>query len=381
MKYYYPVLFIIILLTGCGRSKHIEFTGTVTGFKNGYFIIKGPSGNNVFTGTIQDGKFDVKNMLDTTGYYTMDIIADSYQDHPHKGYDVYLEPGTYTITGGPEELYSYPVIKSSSEIQNQLSDYYAMANAKLSEAAQKVAVISNLMGDKKMLALSGKNYEDVLNDMNKAVKDENKVQSTVLESFVDKYQQNKVADHIMYQQNYAADPTDYYRIYNKFTPEEKNSDEGKEEGEKLGGLMKLAPGAIAPQLVGKTPDGKTFDPASLKKKIILVEFWRSDVESSRINHNDLLRDSFSPLSNKEFTIISVSLDKEKNAWTDAIKADRMAWPQISDLKGEDSPNMANWEISAIPTYYLLDGNWHIIQREIPFHDIAVTVDDYLHKAK
>ena len=50
--------------------------------------------------------------------------------------------------------------------------------------------------------------------------------------------------------------------------------EGTEEGDKLGDLVKLMAGATAPPLAGKTLDGKTFDPKSLNKKVILVEFWR-----------------------------------------------------------------------------------------------------------
>jgi hypothetical protein len=78
-------------------------------------------------------------------------------------------------------------------------------------------------------------------------------------------------------------------------------------------------------------------------------------------------------------IVSVSLDTRQDWWTDAVKQDNLTWPQVCDLKGDDSPNATNWSISTIPTYYLLDGNWKIVVPNIPINRLNFEVNDYINK--
>ena len=85
------------------------------------------------------------------------------------------------------------------------------------------------------------------------------------------------------------------------------------------------------------------------------------------------------LSSKGFGVISVSLDTDNNKWQQAIAADGMTWPQISDLKGDDSPNAGTWGIKSIPTYYLLDGDGKIIVRVAEFVEVGPAISDYLSK--
>jgi hypothetical protein len=85
------------------------------------------------------------------------------------------------------------------------------------------------------------------------------------------------------------------------------------------------------------------------------------------------------LSDKGFGVISVSLDEKRDWWTSAIKDDKITWPQVSDGKGLDSPNLDNWGITDVPTYCLIDGSGHLIERNIAFDGLAFAVTDYLEK--
>lgn len=63
------------------------------------------------------------------------------------------------------------------------------------------------------------------------------------------------------------------------------------------------------------------------------------------------------------SIVSVSLDVKRDWWLTSAKDDKITWTQVSDLKGEDSPNVENWAVTDLPLYYLLDGNGRIISRD------------------
>lgn len=176
---------------------------------------------------------------------------------------------------------------------------------------------------------------------------------------------------------YDENPVAYNAIYQKFSPAAKDSEEGKVIGEKLKSLLRLLPGAEAPEISGLTPDGKKFNKTALDKKIYIIDFWRAGNEVSRLNHQDMLSSLLPQLDKRKVGIISISLDRKRDWWTTAIKDDHLTWAQYSDLKGDDSQNAKDWYITTIPSYYLVDENWHVVQRDISFSRIAFEVNDYL----
>jgi hypothetical protein len=378
MKYLYLIL-LLALLTSCRKNKYAEITGTTNGFTSGTMVIRDQDGRIKFSGDIEDGKFDFHLTVDTIGYYSMRIINMSAEGIRHPGYDFYLEPGKYTIVAQPENARQYPQITSTSDIQTSLSQYYDIANPLNAESAKDFGKYTAVLYDKNATDDDkGKAHEE----RNKIFAAESQNNIKALQEYVAKYPQNNVEAHIMAQLDYDSNPDECYPIYQKFTDEQKKSPEGVEEGEKLAGLMNLAPGNAAPQIAGTTPDGKPFDPKSVQGKITLVEFWTSDNELSKDNHNTLLFNSFSPLKTyNNFTIVSVSLDSVAKPWKDAVKAGGLTWTNISDLKGMNSPNVKNWQISKIPTYMLVDANWKIIKRDVNFGDLPSVMQDYTDKGK
>jgi len=373
MKYLHLVLFAAIL-SGC-HKKFTDITGTVNGFTSGTVIIKDGSGNTKFTENIDFGKFHFHKIIDSAGYYKVRIMQDSPHDTRLPGYDIYLEPGDYILTALPESAHQYPIIQSSSSIQNELSAYYAIANQKSLASAQII--------EKSVLKLnSGQLSHDELleatENLNEALAARDTAMAEALKVFVNQNLQNHVAAHIMYQLDYDASPGIYYPIYQKFSDEEKKTPEGIEEGDKFATLNKLVPGATAPPLVGNTLDGKPFDPKSIHTKVILLEFWRSDYKDCRSSHKYLNMMLHAGLENKAMGIISCSLDTDAAVWKNAVKEDGLSWTQVSDLKGDASSNMKNWQIHRVPCYFLLDGvTWKLIKPNEFTGEVNEDVTKYL----
>jgi hypothetical protein len=197
--------------------------------------------------------------------------------------------------------------------------------------------------------------------------------------FLKQYPQSDISTHILSKLNYEDDPVSYYTIFKTLTPAAQNSEEGQEIGDKLSHMIKLVAGAKAPVLEGKTPDGKPFDPKAINKKLIVVDFWKASNELSRKNHDQVKSLLAQQDVIKNVAFISVSLDSKPDWWASALKDDQLTWTQVSDLKGNDSPNAANYNITEIPSYYLLDGEWKIIVPKIGIKNIDFEISQYLKK--
>ena len=380
MKVIFAVL-LIVCLTGCTHYEHVEFEGTVTGNKNGLFVINDHAGHVVYDANIKDGKFKVPSkVLEASGYYNMELTNDSAGKTSSNGmFEVYLQDGKYAIKTDVAKPNDYPEIISSSPIQQELSAYYSVADKLKSDLNREARFINARVNDKASSLLPKDKFIALLNSVSVVEDKKRAIASKILNEFVTKYPQNTIGAHLMLQLDYESDPVLFNTIYQKLNTTVKNSDDGKEIGEKLGRLIKLIPGALAPGINGKLLDGKPFDPLAMHKAIYLIDFWRVTSDISRRNHAEL-KSMLQEFGDENFGMISVSMDTKADWWSSAVKEDGITWTQVSDLKGNDSPNILNWSVTKIPHYDLVDGNWHMIERDVPIHAISVTVKQYLNKA-
>lgn len=125
---------------------------------------------------------------------------------------------------------------------------------------------------------------------------------------------------------------------------------------------KLAPGFTQPDVNGKTLSLEDF-----KGKYVLVDFWASWCTPCRVEIPEL-KSVYEKYKDKNFTILSISLDKDKEKWMSALTQEQMTWPQLSDLKGDQNSAAKAYKVLGIPANFLIDPNGKII---------AVGIRDYI----
>ena len=170
-------------------------------------------------------------------------------------------------------------------------------------------------------------------------KDNLKIMKVIANAFELKYPRTSVS------QSFRKQVNDLEYAYNTFL----NSNNGARE---------------APEISANTPDGKPLKLSDLRGKIVLIDFWASWCAPCR-KENPTIVKLYDKYKDKDFTILSVSLDQDMINWRGAIKIDGLKWPNhISDLKGWGSAVISSYNFNAIPYTVLVNKEGKIIGEDL-----------------
>lgn len=150
--------------------------------------------------------------------------------------------------------------------------------------------------------------------------------------------------------------------YNRLSEKAKNTEDGKTLYAKIQGLKNAYVGATVKNFSLPDKDGKIQSFEAYKGKYILLDFWASWCSPCRASF-PRIREVYGKLKGKNFEIINISIDQNKAAWEKAVFEEGNPWPQLYD---DRKVSYEFFNVTAVPTSYLIDPSGKIIMKEIGF---------------
>jgi len=135
-------------------------------------------------------------------------------------------------------------------------------------------------------------------------------------------------------------------------------------------------GKTVPELTMPDPNGNDISISSFRGKYLLIDFWASWCGPCRMENPNVVK-AYNEFKGKNFTILGVSLDKDKDSWKKAISQDHLAWSQMSDLKYWNSQAVETFGFQGIPFNVLVDPSGKVIGESLRGEELDLKLKEVL----
>ncbi len=143
-------------------------------------------------------------------------------------------------------------------------------------------------------------------------------------------------------------------------------------------LKTVAVGQTAPDFVMNDPGGNPirFSDVYAQNEYTLLDFWAAWCGPCRAENPNIV-DVYNDYKDEGFGVFGVSLDRDREAWLNAIEDDRLTWTHVSDLSYWNNAAAKMYVVNSIPSSVIVDRNGVIVAKNKRDQELRETVEELL----
>jgi peroxiredoxin len=354
----FVLLFTALLPLSTLAQKPFTIVGNLKPFKKGdkiYLSYKENGKQHIDSTIVNNGHFKFTGQVTGLGIgyvcrndnpLTADILYDSI--------DFFIEPGNILITT-PDSLKRASI--EGSPLNND--------NAELRLAL--MPLIKKLSSIKDIDELTPEQQADltITNPIKAAIDSITKLMDPIKFAFIKSHPDSYVSLLTLDRMVNHADLSPVADAYNSLSVANKTSALGKAMEITINSARRSQIGIMAADFELTTSTGKKVRLADFKGKYLLVDFWASWCSPCRQENPNVVA-AFKKYNNKNFTVLSISIDTEdgRKAWLEAIKTDKLPWTQAVDNYKPGVSIKSLYGVTTIPANVLIDPTGKIVAKNI-----------------
>lgn len=333
-KLLFFLITLIVLMTGCGEKNTFTLKGTVQGLPSDTILV-----------FYQEPDYKLDTIIAEKGKFTYTITPDTFTIFSlllgeDKTLPIYAGKGESVSLNGPIERLQ---IKGKGENERQ---------------AQILQFINSL----------GNNKDSLMSAVDSLITSNPHSYTNIY--LIDKY----------YVQDTLPDYDQIDRLVKGLSGVIKDTPYIIDLQNKLAEKSNLTKNRSISSISCTDKDGKTVSWNSVKNKYVLLDFWASWNKES-VTAQDSLVPVQKALKKEKFTIISLSLDLDRQEWLAASKRDTTQWKQVCDFKGWDNPIVKQQGINKLPANILIGPDKRVITKDIRGKELIEKVKELIKQDK
>lgn len=358
------VLFLLsaVLLFACSKQEGFKIKVNLDGAEGKILLEERADGAwvSIDTADVVDGTAVLEGTVPYPGPYYLSIVGQRPKTI------LFVENAEMTVTGKADSLFNIQVSGSVTHdefkaIDNKIkevSERYMKIyqEARAAGAAGDTAKADSLMDEVEKL------YESTI---------------TMQEDFVKEKTASYVTPYFLARIQYGKEAEELEEIVNALDPKIQEVKAIQEIKDRIEKLKRVAVGQIAPDFTQNDSEGNSirFSDIYKKNELTLLDFWASWCGPCRGENPNVVA-VYNEFKDKGFSVLGVSLDRDKAAWLKAIDDDRLTWDHVSDLAYWSNAAAQLYAVSSIPHSLLVDKTGKIIAKNKRGDDLRQAVAEY-----